>query len=217
MKELYLTHNNGDRPYMIIVNGKKAEIFKRNKSKKYQVSLMEDYNILVASFPKVKKVFVGNIPKVSYENSILGDLLGTEKTAVVYDKRYMDRFEGNTILIHVRKFEYVFVEDCVYAMNTKGDKILDFISPVRNNDVPYPVAYGENYVYFLTSGFEDQRVSRSVVPVRLLDPQNAVELTGIYLKGERISFLDQYWRGKEPLNFNGYKSKIPTFYCMDSD
>ncbi len=35
----------------------------------------------------------------------------------------------------------------IYQFETT-EEILDFISPIGNNDVPYPVAYSENFIYF---------------------------------------------------------------------
>ena len=213
--EMYLTHNNGDRPYMVTVDGKKVEIFKRHKSKKFHSPLIEDYNIKIAAYNNVSDVFVGEIPKIRYESNPLGSFLGLEKTPNYLTKKYRDKFQGNTILIHLQKSQYVFVESCIYTIDLKGDKIQKFISPVGNNDVPYPVAYGEKYIYFLTSGFKERRVSKSIIPVRLLDPENADELMGIFLKGEYISLIDKYWRDKKALSFDGYKSDIPSIFCID--
>lgn len=40
---------------------------------------------------------------------------------------------------------------------TTDDEIIDYISPVGNSDVPYPVAYSKNNVYFM---LDDQYIKR---------------------------------------------------------
>ena len=56
--------------------------------------------------------------------------------------------KGNSILIQISNHCYIHIGSEIYSFNTI-DKILDFISPVGPNDVPYPVAYGEKYIYFM--------------------------------------------------------------------
>ena len=58
------------------------------------------------------------------------------------------KFHGNSILIQVTKKEYVFIGESIYSFKTT-DIITDYVSPVGNSDVPYPIAYGEDYMYFM--------------------------------------------------------------------
>jgi hypothetical protein len=55
---------------------------------------------------------------------------------------------GNSILIHLKNLEYIYVGRSIHKF-TAVDKITDYISPVGNGDVPCPVAYGEENVYFM--------------------------------------------------------------------
>jgi len=55
---------------------------------------------------------------------------------------------GNSVLIQVSKKSYISV-GCVITKFETDEKILDYISPVGNSDVPYPVAYSDNHVYFM--------------------------------------------------------------------
>lgn len=56
---------------------------------------------------------------------------------------------GNTILIKVSPLEYIYIGGMsIYSFKTTKE-IYDYISPVGNSDVPYPVAYSENGVYFM--------------------------------------------------------------------
>ena len=45
-------------------------------------------------------------------------------------------------------FFTIFVGWEIYQFET-DDEIVDYVSPVGNSDVPYPVAFGENDVYFM--------------------------------------------------------------------
>ena len=55
---------------------------------------------------------------------------------------------GNSVLIELTENKYMFVGWCIYTFET-DDQIIDFVTPVGNNDVPYPIAYGEKNVYFM--------------------------------------------------------------------
>jgi hypothetical protein len=55
---------------------------------------------------------------------------------------------GNSLLININNIEYIHIGYKIYKFTAK-DTIIDFISPVGNSDVPYPVAYGTEYVYFM--------------------------------------------------------------------
>ncbi len=58
------------------------------------------------------------------------------------------KFHGNSILIDITDHEYMYVGESIYRFKTI-DVIKDYVSPVGNNKVPYPVAYGDDNVYFM--------------------------------------------------------------------
>ena len=62
-----------------------------------------------------------------------------------------NNFDGNTILLEISNKKYCFIGHSIYEFSTK-DKITKYESPVGNNDVPYPLAYGEENLYFLMEG-----------------------------------------------------------------
>ena len=72
-----------------------------------------------------------------------------------------DKMHGNSVLIKISDNKYVSVGNSIYSFET-DEKILDYVSPVGNNDVPYPVAFGENNVYF--------------IPDKMLIDENELEL-----------------------------------------
>ena len=126
----YLVHHNYSRPFMVVINGNNVKIYKPVDQ------MSDDYSKLVKEYKKTQKVFVG-------KSSVKSE---TAKRARGHGKK----IDGNTILIEVSKGRYCFVGHIVYEFSTKED-IVKYESPVGNNDVPYPIAYGEKYLYFLES------------------------------------------------------------------
>lgn len=55
---------------------------------------------------------------------------------------------GNSILIQISDHKYIYVGNIIYEFAT-DEKIIDYVSPVGNSDVPYPVAIGSDNVYFM--------------------------------------------------------------------
>ena len=128
----YLIHDNGSRPFLVNVNSNYVSIFKlpngvyedKNTSK-------SDYTELVKEYKKVKKVFIGKSPKIEMTTFSAG---------------YGKYFDGNTILIEIKPKRYCLISERIVEFSTK-DNIEKYVSPVGNNDVPYPLAYGSENVY----------------------------------------------------------------------
>lgn len=81
---------------------------------------------------------------------------------------------GNTILIK-RDNNYYYISHSI-KLFTINETILDYISPIGNNDVPYPVIYGEEYVYFPD---EQYKVKKTEIPIPVTIA-NAEEIYGIF-------------------------------------
>ena len=75
-----------------------------------------------------------------------------------YSGGHCPKFTGNSILLKIGDKRYVFIGHTIYEFSTK-DEITEYHSPVGNNDVPYPVAIGKNYVYFM---IEDVYVAKEL-------------------------------------------------------
>ena len=63
---------------------------------------------------------------------------------------YGEKFDGNSILLKLSKNKYVYIGSLIYSFNAYNE-ITTFISPVGNNDVPYPYAIDEKNNYYLLS------------------------------------------------------------------
>jgi hypothetical protein len=57
---------------------------------------------------------------------------------------------GNTILLHLKNKEYVFIGPEIYSFRSES-QIVKYESPVGNNDVPYPYAVNADNDIFLLS------------------------------------------------------------------
>lgn len=131
----YVTHDNGSRPFRVEVSGKHVEIYKGRHKKLPDGSedwnTME-YNELVKKLT-VKEVHVGQSPCNS----------------AIYMSDACGAFgKGNSILLHLSGNKYMFVGDCIYEFSME-DNFEAYYSVIGNNDVPYPVTIGTNYVYMM--------------------------------------------------------------------
>lgn len=126
--KVYYTHDNGHRPFQVIIN-------KNNGStniiiNKYDSDNDDDDNDESCHYKN-------NIMKI---DNFIGYWYG-------YDTS-IDEMHGNTILIKLAVNKYIFIGSEIYRFKTHNDEIIDYVSPVGNSDVPYPVAYGSKFVYF---------------------------------------------------------------------
>lgn len=116
----YLIHDNGGRPFKVITNKDGIQVFAIDEDDPFKIN--EVYSITPSKF--------------------LGYWFG-------YDSGHpIHKMHGNSVLIQLTKHHYVNIGWKIIEFST-DDVIIDYISPVGNSDVPYPVAYGEDNVYFI--------------------------------------------------------------------
>ena len=73
------------------------------------------------------------------------------KVFVGQSPKHGARFDGNSLLLHLEGLKYVFVGETVFSFTAKSP-ITKYVSPVGNNDVPYPWAMDEQgFRYLMTS------------------------------------------------------------------
>ena len=119
----YFIHDNGGRPFQVVVSGNKVSIYEQPNRKDYDT--IQDYTKLIKTFSNVKKIFIGK------------------------DRKLGKAFDGNSILLQLSRDKYVYIGSWIYEFVTKDDSIVAYFSKVGNSDVPYPVALGEKNVYFM--------------------------------------------------------------------
>ena len=120
----YYTHYNCGRPFKVIVTMDCINIYEES----------DDFD------PHEEKYNYKENPLLS-----ITDFIGFWPG---FDTCEDSDYHGNSILIRISKKSYIFIGNVITRFKT-DDKILDYMSPVGNNDVPYPIAFSSKYVYFM--------------------------------------------------------------------
>ena len=121
----YIIHYNDGRPFKVIAKKEKIEVFTFKDSTDNYEDLVYDINVLSI-------------------NNFLGLWPGFDASECAA----YARDHGNTVLIQETKTSYIYVGANISQFET-DDEILDYLSPLGNSDVPYPVAYSRKYVFFM--------------------------------------------------------------------
>ena len=58
-------------------------------------------------------------------------------------------FHGNTLLLECENNEYVYISGLEIIKLKTDEKIIDYISLMGNNMIPYAIMIGQRYTYFL--------------------------------------------------------------------
>lgn len=125
----YYIHDNGGRPFKVIVDNKTVSIYKNTT--KYPEDEIYDELIKTVS---AKEIWVGKSSGKSY--------MSDHSPAQAKD------FIGNSILLELSAKKYMYIGIEIYTFETE-DKIESYYSLVGNNDVPYPIALGTENIYFM--------------------------------------------------------------------
>ena len=108
----YQVHDNGGRPFTVKIQNNQniVDVFRT------------DNNQLVCHFNPIK-IFIGKSPLIPMTQ---------------YSGGYGAEFDGNTILLQITEYKYVFIGWKIFSFETDSE-IVEYASPVGNNDVPYPL------------------------------------------------------------------------------
>jgi hypothetical protein len=134
-RTVYLIHDNGGRPFKFVAENGVLEVFAHGSEWSNE---LHEYPTKVLRVKNFKGYWKGL------------DIGGAG----------MDMY-GSNILIQLTDHKYIIVGMEIVEFEIK-DKIIDFISPVGNSDVPYPIAYGTEYTYDLT-GRQPKYVANDVL------------------------------------------------------
>jgi hypothetical protein len=110
----YLIHSNRYTPFKVTVEDIYTAYIYKN--------LANEWN-LIAKYV-CEEIFIGKSPRIPM----------TE-----FSGGHGPKFDGNSILLHLSCLDYVYIGDKIYTFTARA-KIIEYISPVGNNDVPYPYA-----------------------------------------------------------------------------
>lgn len=181
MVKTYLIHDNGGRPFKVVIN-QYVSIYKYtgyNETTNKETYSQDPIIIL----QNINNIFVGK----SHENEM-----------TKFSDGYGPDFDGNSILIHVKNNEYIYIGSKIFRFYSFSD-IIDYKSPVGNNDVPYPYAIDKENNYYLM--IEDVVINKK--STNFDDPYNYyynLKLsTPKEINGKKIKF---FYIGNKKYNFS---------------
>lgn len=123
MQKIYYTHDNGSRPFKVEVNDNEIIIYGEDDYVDIETGKdIRDYPNIVQKITNYHNIFIG---KTEYKDG-----------------------KGNSLLIKLTDNKYVFIGEYIYEFNT-DDNIIKYMSPIGNNDIPYPYAIGEKNIYLM--------------------------------------------------------------------
>ena len=137
---VYYIHDNGGRPFKAIATQNKISLNRLSQEELDKPLEIKDGKVVIDCDC--------NQDKSTWEYTHIIDLIHFEGYWEGFDSS-ADKMHGNSILIKINDHKYVFVGWEIYSFET-NDVIIEYISPVGNNDVPYPIAIGNEYIYLMT-------------------------------------------------------------------
>jgi len=125
------------RPFLVAIKDKVAKIFRIGKdiaTNNFWTNVFDYFYTDLIKEYKFDKIFV---PK-GYD------------AVDIHNHKLIDHksLRGNSILLKVKN-KYVYIGEEIYEFKI-NDEIIEYYSPIGNNDVPYPVAFGKENIYFLS-------------------------------------------------------------------
>ena len=136
LEKTYYIHDNSDRSFMVKITPETILV--------YKIDIDRTITELSFSYYNYKRVFIGK--NTEYVDD-------WKKSKLKHPtKRWYYKTKGNTILIQLDDFTYVYIGGkYIYSFCTDiADEIIDYKSPIGNSDVPYPYAIGKNNIYLMT-------------------------------------------------------------------
>lgn len=123
MSTEYVLYNNKDPPFKVVVNNDILFVYRANKANEGNCVL------------KIQgEIFVGKSPK---------------NKMTKFNHKYGHKFNGNSFLI-CNKNDCVYVGYEIFSF-TSLDQINYYVSPIGNDDIPYPYAVDKSNNYYLFS------------------------------------------------------------------
>lgn len=157
---------------------------------------LDNYDILVCEYRNVIQIFEGISTPWSDDED---DDEDSESESYVEN-------DVNSVLLHIKQNRYVHIGINVYEFETpENDNIIKYFSHMGSNDVPYPIALGEKYVYFMLNYV---CVPRSEFPKRFQESIDEYEDAYTYFYG----YIDEYLKIQKKYDFVNFKCIHPRFY-----
>lgn len=179
----YHIHDNGSRPFLVEIRDKTVKVYGFNNQD------FEYTDQPIFTFLNNTNIFIGKSPK---------------NKMTEYSGGYGDEFDGNSILLHISENKYVYIGSSIYSFESQA-KIIRYISPVGNSDVPYPYAIDEKEnIYLMTEDVILEKIQN--IDFYDFDPYEYYYeisyITHIDKDLETFKNIEKYFIGEEEYNLN---------------
>jgi len=138
---IYEIHDNGSRPFIVVINRNHIKVYtyldqhtKTDTKTDTESDTETDIETDTEIETKKHKLLM------AHQMKFCGFWYGFDTS--IYE------CHGNSILVKLDEHEYMHIGIDIYIFKTR-DIIIDFVSPLGNNDVPYPLAIGTKNFYFM--------------------------------------------------------------------
>jgi len=172
----YYIYDNGQSPFRVNIYGDEVVVYQNEQPKRRSLPLYSQ-NDQENHMRKLSEPTPRSSPLPMQTFASTDTVLKPTKFKKVWVGKLGDEkneFDGNTILFLLcttksptLTFTYLFVGEEIYTFTT-NEEILEYASPMYENDIPYPYAITKNKTYLL--GRE-----RQVIPNNLITTQDPYE------------------------------------------
>jgi hypothetical protein len=152
----YFIHDNERRPFLVAIKNKNAKIFIIGKDIAYNSNIVDYYFTDLIMEYNFDDIF---IPK-GYDDYYAHN---GQLKEIKNDK-------GNTILLKIKN-KYICICRDIFEFTTNDD-IINYYSPIGNNDVPYPVAVSKENIYFM--------LDKTFVPIKHFEGFKLIDFISAY-------------------------------------
>jgi len=122
---MYYTHDNGARPFRVDISSSVVKVYKQDETEDYEADALCSFD--------PQHIFIGQSPLNAMTS---------------FSGAHGHEFDGNSILLELTDGKYVFIGHSIFEF-TPQFEIVKYVSPVGNNNVPYPYAVDTNGNYYL--------------------------------------------------------------------
>ena len=131
MTKTYLIHDNGGRPFKVVINDN-VSVYNENGYNEQTDEIIYSKEPII-DLKGISNIFIGKSP---------------ENEMTKFSGGYGPNFDGNSILVHIKDNEYIYIGSEIFRFHSFAE-IIDYKSPVGNSDVSYPYAIDKENNYYL--------------------------------------------------------------------
>ena len=176
-------------------------MMQHNYQSKYLVIIDSVVNVYKYEKCKFDQPFLSYQPK----HNFIGKSKNGPMTEFSQNQDIVSFDDGNTLLLECDNNEYIYISGLEIVKFEIEDKIIDYISLMGNNIIPYSIAIGEKFTCFLYNRWkflENDKIEEDTLLNRTnfsLDPFDYhVEKCGVdSFKKIECSLIHSYWLNRE--------------------